>query len=282
MNTEPVLVIGHSGKTGSRVVKQMEALGYTVRGVSRGSAIPFDWNNQDTWTQALEGVKSAYVTYQPDLAVPGADKTIAAFLEKSKASGLEHIVLLSGRGEDGAERAEQLLIDSGLTWNVVRAGWFAQNFSEGFMLDGILSGQMVLPESSTLEPFIDVDDISDVAVAALTQKHLHNRLFEVTGPELLSFSDCMDIFSKILGRDIQYIPVPIEAYITELDNMGQPEDIQWLMNELFTVVFDGRNEHTCDGVQQALGRPAKSFEDYVRKTAATGIWNQSSQTQQAY
>lgn len=273
MNNQPVLIVGHTGKTGSRVAKQLAQRGYQVRGVSRSSKIPFDWNNPETWPSALEGVASAYVTYQPDLAVPGADRTIAAFLDCAKNAGTQHLVLLSGRGEEGAERAEQILMESGLEWNVVRASWFGQNFSEGFMLEGILSGQMVLPASTTLEPFIDVDDIAEVAVAALTQPQLRNRLFEVTGPEALSFADCMKIVSEVLGREIRYIPIPLEDYVAELKNMGQPEAIQWLINELFTVVFDGRNTQTCDGVAQALGRPATSFEEYVRKTAATGIWH---------
>lgn len=272
MNKQNILVIGHTGKTGKRVAKSLLAQGHEVRGVSRGSSIPFDWNRSETWLPALEGMESVYVTYQPDLAVPGADKAIETFVAFAKDAGIKHIVLLSGRGEEGAERSEKILIESGIEWNVVRASWFAQNFSEGFMLEGILTGEMVLPASDTLEPFIDVDDIAEVSVAALTHTALRNRLFEVTGPELLSFEDCMRIFSKVLGRDVQYIPVPLDAYLNELNDLGQPKDIQWLMNELFTVVFDGRNANISDGVEQALGRPATSFEDYVRKTAMTGIW----------
>lgn len=273
MKNQPILIIGNTGKTGSRVQNILDSLGYQTRGASRSSEFRFDWNDATTWPQVLQGATTAYVTYQPDLAVPHAEETIQNFVAQAKISGLEHIVLLSGRGEDGAERAERVLQESGLDWSIVRASWFAQNFSEGFMLDGILSGQMVLPASQTREPFIDVDDIAEVAVAALTQEQCRNQIFEVTGPSAITFAECVQIISDAIGRPIEYVPIPVDDYIETLKQLGQPEDILWLMRELFTVVFDGRNTQTQNGVQKALGRPATDFKDYVNKTIKTGIWN---------
>lgn len=273
MHTDTTLIIGNSGKTGKRVEQQLKAMGVNTRGVSRSSAIPFDWYDSNTWQAALEGTTSTYVTFQPDLAVPGSADIIQAFCDLALTTGLNKIVLLSGRGEEGAQQAEQVLIQSGLDWNVVRASWFAQNFSEGFMLDGILSGEMILPESKVLEPFIDVDDIADVVVAAITQDRLKNRLFEVTGPRLMTFADCIEEIRKATGKTIQLKPVSVDEYIDHLSAMGLPEGVQWLMRELFTEVFDGRNANLESGVLEALGREPTDFSEYVRKAVASGSWN---------
>jgi len=273
MKQPPILIIGKNGKTGSRINQRLQALGYATRPVSRSTQPAFDWENPATWRPAIEGTRVAYVTYQPDLAVPGADSTIKAFARVAAEAGLEHIVLLSGRGEEGAERAEAILKSSGLTWNIVRASWFCQNFSESFMLEGILAGELVLPAGNTVEPFIDADDIADVAVAALTEPRHRNKLFEVTGPRALTFAQCIQEMSEALGRPLKYTCVPIDAYINALREQGVPEDTQWLLRELFTVVFDGRNSNVMPGVEEVLGRPATDFKTYVQKTIESGVWD---------
>jgi len=272
MQQPPILIIGKNGKTGSRVNQRLQTLGYATRPVSRSTHPSFDWDNPATWRPALEGTRAAYVTYQPDLAVPAAESTIKAFVRVAAEAGLEHIVLLSGRGEEGAERAEAILKASGLSWNIVRASWFCQNFSESFMLEGILAGELVLPAGDTVEPFIDADDIADVAVAALTEPRHRNKLFEVTGPRALTFAQCIQEMSAALGRPVKYTCVPIDVYINALREQGVPEDMQWLLRELFTVVFDGRNSNVMPGVEEALGRPATDFTTYVQKTLELGVW----------
>ena len=137
----PILVVGKNGKTGWRVNRRLQEMGYSTRAVSRSSSPAFDWENQDTWRDALQGTRSAYVSFHPDLAIPSAEQGIRDFVALATELGLEHLVLLSGRGEDGARRAEQVLVRSGLTWNIVRANWFMQNFSENFMIEGILRGE---------------------------------------------------------------------------------------------------------------------------------------------
>lgn len=273
MKQSPILIIGKNGKTGTRVNQRLQAIGYETRAVSRSTTPAFDWGNPETWRTSMEGIRAAYVTYQPDLAVPNATSAIKEFVQIAKDAGLEHIVLLSGRGEDGAQRAEKVLIDSGLSWNVVRASWFAQNFSESFMLEDILSGEVVLPAGDIVEPFIDVDDIADVAVAALIKPGLRNKLFEVTGPRALTFAQCVEEISEALGRTMKFTNISVDAYIDTLNKHGVPEDLQWLLCELFTVVFDGRNSNVMTGVEEALGRPATDFKVYIQKTVDTGIWD---------
>lgn len=273
MKQPPILIIGKNGKTGSRVNQRLQALGYATRPVSRSTRPSFDWENPAAWRSTIEGTDTAYVTYQPDLAVPGAESTIKAFVRVAAEAGLKHIVLLSGRGEKGAERAEEILKASGLSWNIVRASWFCQNFSESFMLEGILAGELVLPAGDTVEPFIDADDIADVVVAALTEPGHRNKLFEVTGPHALTFAQCIQEISGALGRPVKFTTVPIDTYINVLHEQGVPEDLQWLLRELFTVVFDGRNSKVMRGVEEALGRPATDFKTYVQQTVESGVWD---------
>lgn len=272
MNTNHIGVIGASGKTGSRVQERLLSMGNEVRGLSRQTTPCFDWNLPDQRHSALAGLTSLYITYQPDLAVPRAEADIAKLIKAAKLAGIQHLVLLSGRGEEGAENAEQQVINSGLEWNVVRASWFMQNFSESFMLEGVLTRQMVLPRAKADEPFIDVDDIADVVLAAITRQDLRNQLLEITGAELLSFEHCVAQISSAIGEEINYHPIHVDDYIASAKQHGMPDDIAWLMNELFTNVLDGRNAFTTSTVKKILGREPKRFKDYVQEVAATNIW----------
>ena len=281
MKDSPILIIGKTAKTGLRVEQRLQALGYSTRGVSRSSTPTFNWEDAATWRAALEGTQSAYVTFYPDLAIPSAENTIREFTELAKDLGLQHLVLLSGRGEQGAQRAEKVLMNSGLDWNVVRSSWFMQNFSEGFMIEGIVGGELMLPAGKNLEPFIDIDDIADVAVATLTRSELRNRLFEVTGPRAMSFAQCVAEISEVVGYPVKYTSIPIDDFLHALRDQGLPEGMLWLMRELFTVVFDGRNSNPTKGVEEALGRPATDFSEYLRKVMATGAWTRSGLLQHA-
>lgn len=276
MKNEIIGVVGATGKTGVRVLAQLQELGYSTRGLSRGVAgknhSTFDWTDRSTWQAALEGLSSVYVTYFPDLAVPCAEDDIRAFVELAKICDIKHIVLLSGRGEEGARRAEDVVRSSGLAWNIVRASWFMQNFSESFMHDGLKAGELILPEPKATEPFIDVDDIADVVVAALTRHELRNQLLEITGPELLSFIDGVNTIAYASGREIGFTTLPVETYLATARADGLPDDIGWLINELFVNVLDGRNESVTDTVERVLGRPARTFSSYVQAAASRGAW----------
>jgi uncharacterized protein YbjT (DUF2867 family) len=273
MNHSPILIIGKNGKTGRRVSQRLQALGYTTRGVSRSTDLVFDWERPQTWRSAMQGMHSAYVTYQPDLAVPHAQADITKFVAIAREVGLSHIVVLSGRGEAGAQQAEGIVMNSGLTWNIIRASWFFQNFSESFMLQGILSGELMLPAGDTLEPFVDADDIADVAVAALTEPELGNRVLELSGPRAMTFAQCMTELSQALERPVKYTRIPVDDFIGALAQQGETEEMQWLLRELFTTVLDGRNSHLVSGVEEALGRPATDFKRYLEKTIASGVWS---------
>jgi uncharacterized protein YbjT (DUF2867 family) len=267
-----ILIIGGSGKTGGRVNARLQALGIATRPASRSTAIPFDWTRPDTWKAALDGASKAYVTYQPDLAVEGSTDAISELSRLAYEKGLERVVLLSGRGEPGAQRAEAALQASGVDWTIVRASWFNQNFSEGYLVDGVRAGELALPAGAVPEPFIDVDDIADVAVAALTDERHANKLYEVTGPRALTFAEAVAEIAAAAGRPIRYMQISPEEFAAAMRQSGVPGDTIALLDELFTVVLDGRNAQTMRGVEEALGRPARDFAAYARRAAATGAW----------
>ena len=269
---QPILVIGATGKTGSRVASRLEALGHDVRRGSRSSVTPFDWEAPETWAPALEGAGSAYVTYFPDLAFPGAVEKLEALTVTAKEAGLKKLVLLSGRGEHHAKLGEDVVKASGVPFTIVRAAWFAQNFSEGYLRDPILAGILPMPGGDIREPIIDIDDIADVAVAALTEEGHDGELYEVTGLELMSFADMAGVLSKATGRPIQHLPISFEDFHANVAKSGGT-----FVADVFTGIaretLDGRNAHTTDGVQRVLGRSPRSFADFAAKAAATGAWS---------
>ncbi len=167
-NTQRTLVLGGTGKTGRRILERLAARGVPTRVGSRSGEPPFDWEDRSTWGPVLEGVGSAYVSYYPDLAVPGAPETVGSFAQLAVRSGVRRLVLLAGRGEPEAEAAEDAVRASGADLTIVRSTWFAQNFSEDYIVDGVRGGEVALPAGDVPEPFVDADDIADVAVAALT------------------------------------------------------------------------------------------------------------------
>lgn len=263
------LVLGGTGKTGRRVAHRLTVLDHPWRIGSRAARPPFDWTDRSTWAPALDGVDSAYVTYYPDLAFPGAVEAVQAFTELAVSSGVGRLVLLSGRGEPMAEASERVVQTSGADWTIVRCSWFMQNFSEGYLLDAVLEGVIALPIADVPEPFVDVDDIADVVVAALTQEGHTGKLYELTGPRLLTFADVAAELSKATGRDITYVPVTAGQFAAGAREQGVPEDEIEGLNGLFAEVLDGRNAHLADGVRQALGRPARDFSDYAAANAPT-------------
>jgi uncharacterized protein YbjT (DUF2867 family) len=272
------LVLGGTGKTGRRVAQRLEARGMPTRVGSRSAEPPFDWQKPETWASALEGVSAAYVSYYPDVAIPGAPEAVRAFAELAARNGVRRLVLLSGRGEEEAQRAELALMEvaeeAGIGWTIVRCAWFMQNFDENYLLEPILAGEVALPAGNVPEPFVDAGDIADVAVAALTEDGHAGEIYELTGPRLLTMEEALGEISKATGRGIRFVPVSLEEFVGAAYGDVPPEFLSFLAY-LFGEVLDGRNASTTDGVRCALGREPKDFTDYARDAAATGVWSKA-------
>jgi uncharacterized protein YbjT (DUF2867 family) len=272
-DNDMTLVLGGTGTTGRRVVERLTARGVPTRVGSRSGEPPFDWEDKATWAPALQDVRAVYVSYYPDLAAPGAPTAVGDFADLAVRSGVRRLVLLSGRGEEEAQRAEQVLQEAGADWTIVRCSWFNQNFTEKFMVEGVLEGVVALPANGVREPFVDAEDIADVAVAALTEDGHSGRLYELTGPRLLTFDEAVREIAEATGRDVRFQPMPIEQFTSALADQQVPDDVVALLTYLFTEVLDGRNESLTDGVQRALGRQPRDFGEFAREAAARGAWN---------
>ncbi len=271
MSTQPILVIGSTGKTGSRIVKRLRGRGEVVREGSRHAELPFDWDRPEGWRAVVAGTKAIYISYFPDLAFPGAAEKIEALTKVAADAGVQRLVLLSGRGELHAQRCEAIVADSGVAYTLVRCAWFAQNFTEGYLLPHLLGGAIALPAGAVREPIVDADDIADVAVAALTEEGHAGELYEVTGPRLLSFADAAAEVSSVLGRKIDYHPISLEAFRASMVAISGAF-IADILTEICRQTLDGRNQFLGDGVQRALGREPRDFADFCRESAAAGFW----------
>jgi len=269
-----ILVIGGTGKTGRRVVEQLTKKGINPRIGSRNASPSFDWDNKDTWVNALEGIEKMYVTYYPDLAVPGAKETIESLTYLAKELGVKKLVLLSGKGEIEAEACEKIVMESGIGYTIVRASWFNQNWSESFFLEPILTGEVALPMSDVLIPFVDADDIAEVAATVLLDDDYNGKIIEVTGPEMITFKDIVSIISKTSNRNLNFHEITLDQYVAGMRQMKIPNDVVWLMEYLFShVLTNPKNQQVVNDIERVLGRKAKPFLAYAKETAKTGIWN---------
>ena len=203
-----------------------------------------------------------------------ATRTVTELSRFARMKGVERVVLLSGRGEPIAQRAEAVLQASGIPWTSVRTNWLSQNFSEGYLLDGVLAGEIALPApaSTIREPFTDANDIADVVVAALTYERHANRTYEVTGPRALTFSEAVDEIAAGLGRPVRYVQIAPEDFVISL-RAYVAENVVQLLREFFTIARDGRHTQVAHGVEEVLGRPARDFSNYVRDAIAAGTWS---------
>jgi uncharacterized protein YbjT (DUF2867 family) len=269
--TKPTLVLGGTGKTGRRVAARLRARDLPMRVGSRWGQPPFNWDDQSTWTPLLQGARAAYIPY-PDMVTSHATKATRAFAELAMDHDVTRLVLLTGRGEDEAQRAEREVQDTGAALTVVRCAWFMQIFSEDYLLEPIRAGEVVLPAGDgRLDAFVDADDIADVAVTALTEPGHAGQVYELTSPRLLSFPEAVAEIAKASGRDITFVPVSVEEYAAAATEQGAPTELVDFLTYLFSDVL-GSNAYVTDGVERALGRRPRDFTDYARRTAATGVW----------
>ncbi|MDP5201686.1 NmrA family NAD(P)-binding protein [Flavobacterium sp. DG2-3] len=278
MKTTKILLIGGNGKTGKRVAQllnEKENIEITI--ASRSGNPSFDWEKPETWAEILKDINAIYLTFQPDLAVPSAPEIIKQFSIQAVKSGVEKIVLLSGRGEKEAQICEEIIKATAQKWTIVRASWFNQNFSESFFLEPILAGYVALPKAETLEPFTDADDIAEVVAEALLDEKHNGKTYELTGPQLLTFEQAVAEIAKVTERNIVFQPLELDEYVNMLREYQVPEDEIWLVNYLFSEVLDGRNSSITNDIEKILGRKAKTFSEYVQKTAQTKVWDEVNQ-----
>ena len=261
------------------MAKKLIESGHNVRIGSRSASPSFDWDNSETWTEAMQGMDKVYITFQPDLAVPGALDAIEELTKKAKKYNVKKLVLLSGKGEKEAELCEQVVIHSGLDYTIVRASWFNQNFSESFFLEPIIEGFVALPQAEVKVPYVDTDDIADVVVETLLNDKHNEKIYQLTGSNSLTFKEVIEEISETTGRDIAFAPISLAAYTNVMKQQNVPADYIWLIDYLFSEVLGNpNNSEITNDIEEVLGRKPKDFKQYVQETVATGIWNPKVET----
>jgi uncharacterized protein YbjT (DUF2867 family) len=273
-NERTTLILGGTGKTGRRVAARLEARGQRVKVSSRSGAPPFDWKAPETWEPVLRGAHAMYVAYHPDLAVPGAADDVERLAKTAVALGVRRIVLLSGRGEEGVLPGERAVRESGAEWTILRAAWFCQNFSEGWLLPAVQGGELAFPAGEVAEPFVDCDDLAEIAARALAEPGHAGQIYELTGPRLLTFGQAVSAIAQASGRAVSYVPVTGDAYASALGEHLPPEQVRFMI-ELFAEVLDGHNAYVTDDVARVLGRAPRDFAEFARDAAQSGCWDVS-------
>ncbi|MEU7893716.1 SDR family oxidoreductase [Nonomuraea sp. NPDC049152] len=279
MTQQPILITGGTGKVGTRIVSHLRRMDVAVRAGSRSGTPRFDWPDQHTWDAALHGSRTVFI-------VPHDGELLTRpFVQRAKDLGVERIVLLSGRGVDvpgyaGDNSAagkthidgEDAVRSCGLAWTILRPGWFAQNFSEGFFRDAVLAGEVRLPAGDGAVSFVDAEDIAAVAVAALTEDGHEGQTYELSGPRALSIAEAVALISEATGRMVRYVPLTVEEFIVQLEDEGWPKIDAQAYADAIAPIRRGMDEHLSDGVQRALGRPPRDFAGFVTDAAAAGAW----------
>lgn len=277
MTFDPVLVLGATGKSGRRVAARLRLRGGPVRAASRSSATAFDWSDRDGWDAALAGVAAVYVVAP---AVPGP---VHEFVARAEAAGVQRLVLLSGRGADtwgdstfgvDMRSAEDAVRGSALEWTILRPNNFAQNFSEELWRQPLLDGELSLPAGDVGEPFIDLEDVADVAATVLTEPGSHaGRTYELTGPRSITFREAVELIARAAGRSITYTQASPAEYTATLIAQGLSGDDAHHIAEMFVLMERGLIAEATNDVATVLGRDPRPFEDYVLRTAGTGAWS---------
>ena len=271
--TNNILVIGGTGKTGRKVAEKLINLEHNVRIGSRSANPSFDWNNSNTWDKAMQGMDKIYITFQPDLAVPGALEAIELLVKLAKKNKIEKLVLLSGKGEREAELCEQVIIHSGIEHTIVRASWFNQNFSESFFLEPIIEGFVALPQAEAKVPYVDTEDIADVVVESLLNDKHNGEIYQLTGSRLFTFKEVIQEISEATKRQITFTPIALSAYTSFMKQQNVPADFIWLIEYLFSeVLMNPNNSEITNDIEKVLGRKPIDFSDYVTKNARLGVW----------
>lgn len=274
-----ILIVGGTGKTGSRVARRLRDAGHGVRTASRTCGdVRFDLGEPWTWAAALDRITAAYVLEPQVQGTEEGQRRIPRFVDAAAAAGVRRVVLMTAPGVEAGEthplwRAEQAVKSSGLEWTIVRPTWFAQNFSEDFWLPGILDGSLVLPVGDGATAFIDAEDIADVIVAALTHEGHNGKAYMLTGPRAIGFCEAVDLIGKATGRTIRHVDISPEAFTQAQIADGVPPHVAKLMARIYTGIRDGSAADISDGTQRALGRQPRAFEDYVSAAAAAGAWS---------
>lgn len=268
-----ILVLGATGKTGSRVAQKLLDRGVSVRTAARnGAEVAFDWNDPSTFPAALHGVSGVYLV-SPVMRVDFAG-IVAQFLDEAERAGVRHVTYLSAYGIEYAPpevalRAVELDLASrtSLAHAILRPAWFMQNFSETFLRP--VNDEIVVPCGNGAEAFVSAEDIASVAAATLSDPMRHaGRAYSPTGPEALTFEEAAGHISNAVGRKIAYRDIGRDAWIAAMTQAGVPAEYGEVLRTLTEMVASGQGSRSNADVFMATGVAPTRFEEFAAETVA--------------
>jgi uncharacterized protein YbjT (DUF2867 family) len=260
-STPMYAVIGGTGKSGRRVADALATRSVAVRRLSRSTSPGFDWADGGTWRDALAGAAGVYIA-TPEIADPAAARGLRSLGAELTALGIDRVVLLSGRREQGAAAAEAALRERVPTATVLRSAFFMQNFDEGYFAPQVAAGWFGVPVPEVREPFVDAADLAEVAAVALLEDGHAGRTYEITGPESLSMHEVAAALSR-LDRPVRFVAQTPSQYEETLVAAGLPAAEAAATAGLFALLLDGRNSAVVTDIPRLLGRRARSFAEYL-------------------
>lgn len=232
----------------------------------------FDWRDESTWDAALDGAEGVFIV-GPGSASDWSD-TLTRFLDAATAAGIQHAALLSARGVEfhpggAVDTAEKALQAGPVAWTILRPTHFAQNFTEAMFTP--VDGRIVAPVDDGAEPFIDVDDIAQVAAVVLTERAHDNRMLELSGPEAITFTDAAAVLAEVTGEPVRFVSESDDEHVSRLQAAGTPHGyVRWRM-AMLRGIRTGADAYLSSGVDEVLGRSATRFPDWAAREAAPAV-----------
>ena len=271
-----ILVTGASGNIGRPLVQQLSGAGCTViAGSSSGKSVSgvatrhVDFADTASLQTAFAGVDTLF------LLLPLVSNKLALArnaIAAAKAAGIQHIVRSSGAGADAASgfalpklqgEIDQLVMDSGIAYTLVRPATFMQNFAT-YYAGMIQGGALYLPQGEGRVSYIDVSDIAAVNATILKNPAAHvGQMYTLTGGAAVSNAEAMKMVGDAIGRPVSYVAVPDEAAVASMQGMGMDD---WSINQMMSLhrlTAAGYAAGTTDTVRKLLGREPTRFADFV-------------------
>jgi uncharacterized protein YbjT (DUF2867 family) len=271
-----ILVTGATGHTGSGLVPALIAAGARVRALVRtreqaealrqkgAEPVIADLGKPETLSAAVAGVDRIYMCLfnGPEQANHGRNLIAAA-----RRAGRAHVVHHAASGSDQSriirhiKEVESELRASGLPWTILRPTFYLQNTM--MAIPTVQSqGAIYFPMKQGRMAMTDVRDIVDVAAKILLEGGHEGKTYTLTTPEAFTIAEFAETLSRQLGKQVQYVDVPISAARESMVGMGMDP---WVVDgymELFEGFADNWGNKTSPDTNSLLGRPARSHRQF--------------------
>lgn len=268
------LITGATGNIGKELVKQLSNNGCPIRVLVRDpqkvvhlnsniQRIVGDLDKPDSLNSALEGVDKVFlVTFETQQDVN--------MIQSARQFGVKQIVKLSTMeaskplllvGRWHRER-EQLIEDSGIDWTFLRPGMFMSNSIEWWSETIKTQGKIYFPGGKGRVAPVAPSDVAAVALKALTQDGHNRKIYELTGPELLTIDDMAVVIGRLLGKTVQYVNVPLFAARLQMLLFGMdPKLVKGLM-QVAAELRSGQSAAINGTIEEVTGHAARTFNDW--------------------